>query len=194
MSLTRPLPAGVAPRPLLELAQGLTDVYGKLQPAKAGSKPSEGDRVEALRQQPGPIGDAARTLMFELEKAIRWLRDALNDLEPWLVQFDVLLAYAGVVAAALEGSKEAAVGLASLSKHMVGINDRPDALFASLERQRALPEFKAAFDQAENAALIVPPPEDVAVALAAIAPLLVENPAPGARSLPSLRRAITRTP
>ncbi|HNC97877.1 MAG TPA: hypothetical protein PKW90_17240, partial [Myxococcota bacterium] len=58
---------------------------------------------------------------------------------------------------------------------------------------RSLPNFKEAFDQAEEGALIVPPPEDVAVALAAIELLMVDAPPPGARSLPSLPRAIARS-
>lgn len=182
------------PRPLLELANGLNGVYQRLQSAPRGSAPSPGDRVAALGPRPGPLGDAVRGLLGAFKHALGDLDKALEDLEPWLVQLDVVLAYTGVIAALAQGGVEAGAGLASLSSHLVGATGQPDELYRQLIEGRDLPQIKAAFDEGEDAALIVPPPEDVAIARAAIARLL--NPAPpgGARSLTSLLHAITRSP
>lgn len=179
---------GISTRPLLNLAEGFRQMYRRLQQAGEGVEPSPGDRIARLGSRPGPLADATREVLSGMESVLRWLKQALEALDPWLTQFDVLLALSGVMTATLEGGKDALQGMVSLGAYFAGTTEKPDALFGKLDQ--TLPDIHQGFLQGESALTIVPPPEDVALALAALAPLLADTPPQGERSVPSLRRAL----
>lgn len=179
----------LANRPFLRLAEGLTTLNQKLQPAAPGAEPSVGDRIVSGAKSAGPLADTVRKVLGAGVDVFRWLKQALDTLEPYLVRFDVVLATVGVVTATLEGGKEAVAGLVSLSAYHLDQTSTPDQLFRSI--QQTLPDLHAGFRGAEDKLDVIPPPEDIAAATAILNILLADKPAAGIRSLVSLQQELT---
>lgn len=181
------------PRPLEELAQGLTELYVRLQPAAPGADPSPGDRVDRLAGRSGLAPDTARRALEALEDTLRWLDGAMETLDPWMVQVDVVLAFGGLVTAATDGAAEAGKGLVALGQALVVPRQTPAQAFTALGGEVELHEAYLAL---EDKLGVIPPPEDLAAVRVALAPLLAPSPPTGARSLPSLRARLAprRTP
>lgn len=175
-----------ADRPFGALAQGLEDVYKRLQPASSGAQPSAGDRLAGLGGATGAVADAARTLLKAIEDLLDWLDKALADLQPILEQIDAVIAVGGLLVTFVDSAVEAGAGLASAAKELV--DQQPGDLLSSFKEH--WPDLDGIYKTAESKAVIIPPPEDVAAARKALAPLLEAAPGAGARSLRSLRAGL----
>lgn len=176
-------------RALRALATGLRMTWQNLQPGGA-LLGSPGDRIVELANHPGLIADTAERALGLVEEILRWLEKALTDASPWLVQVDVLLALGGVAAGVIDGAAGVGAGLADVGADLSGGD--PGQVLGQF--QEMWPQLGDNYKAIETHAAILPPPEDVAEAIAALAPLLERNPTNGRRSLPSVRAQLSHKP
>ncbi len=168
-------------RPFVQLARGCEECLRRLQPGTPG-QPSAGDDLASLALSRGPLSQLGRGLLSAQRDALAWIQGAIETLLPVLEQADGVLAFAGLATAVVDGGVHASAAIASLGKELVDgqpaeLLDRFQSLWAPLY---------GSFRSFESDATLLPPPEDLEIARAALQALLAERPPAGQRSLSSL--------